>query len=681
MPSYTVTVSTGSQWFAGTDDYIYITLVGTERCSERTLLDKPLYNDFERGAVDSYDVRVGEDLGDIVLVKIEKKKYWVHDDWYCRYITVKTPSGEYLEFPCFRWLVDEKEVVLRDGRAHLPQDDKTSLVKQHRQKELDMRRKTYRWKEWQPGFPMSIDANRHKDLPRDIQFDSEKGVDFVLNYSKAIENLFVNHFMHMFQSSWNDFADFEKIFVRIKNTISEYVMQHWREDFMFGYQFLNGCNPVIIKKCTKLPEKFPVTHEMVSVSLERDMTLQEEIEAGNIYIADYEVLDGISPNSTDPCTLQYLAAPICLLYKTARNKILPIAIQLGQTPGKDNPIFLPTDGQYDWLLAKIWVRSADFHHHQTITHLLRTHLITEVFAIAMYRQLPAVHPVYKLLTPHIRFTIAINTKAREQLICECGIFDKANATGGGGHVQLVQKAVKNLTFRSLCFPDAIKARGVDSKEDLPTYFYRDDGYLVWGATKSFVSDVVHIYYTSDEAVQADEEIQAFIKDVCSFGMQDFDHCEFPKSVKSREELAEYLTVIVFTASAQHAAVNFGQYDWCSWIPNAPSTMRKPPPHKKGLADVNLIIESLPDRGRSSWHLGAVWALSQYQENEVQRVHHVSRHTGNHTHVSVQTKTQFLISQEASLCCDTCFPPCRVSSRPNDQSPLSPPAAVPGHVSR
>lgn len=51
MPSYTVTIATGSQWFAGTDDYIYITLVGMEQSSERTLLDKPLYNDFERGAV------------------------------------------------------------------------------------------------------------------------------------------------------------------------------------------------------------------------------------------------------------------------------------------------------------------------------------------------------------------------------------------------------------------------------------------------------------------------------------------------------------------------------------------------------------------------------------------------------------------------------------------------------
>lgn len=52
------------------------------------------------------------------------------------------------------------------------------------------------------------------------------------------------------------------------------------------------------------------------------------LQAGNIYIADYKVLDDITPNSTDPCTLQYLAAPICLLYRTMRSKILPLAIQV-----------------------------------------------------------------------------------------------------------------------------------------------------------------------------------------------------------------------------------------------------------------------------------------------------------------------------------------------------------------
>lgn len=262
------------------------------------------------------------------------------------------------------------------------------------------------------------------------------------------------------------------------------------------------------------------------------------------------------------------------------------------------------------------MRSSDFHVHQTITHLLRTHLVSEVFGIAMYRQLPAVHPLFKLLVAHVRFTIAINTKAREQLICEYGLFDKANATGGGGHVQMVQRAVQDLTYSSLCFPEAIKARGMDSTEDIPFYFYRDDGLLVWEAIQSFTMEVVSIYYENDQVVEEDQELQDFVKDVYVYGMRGKKASGFPKSIKSREKLSEYLTVVIFTASAQHAAVNFGQYDWCSWIPNAPPTMRAPPPTAKGVVTIEQIVDTLPDRGRSCWHLGAVWALSQFQENEL-----------------------------------------------------------------
>lgn len=60
---------------------------------------------------------VEEDLGEIQLIKIEKRKYWYQDDWYLKYVTVKTPLGDYLEFPCYRWITDEKEIVLRDGRG------------------------------------------------------------------------------------------------------------------------------------------------------------------------------------------------------------------------------------------------------------------------------------------------------------------------------------------------------------------------------------------------------------------------------------------------------------------------------------------------------------------------------------------------------------------------------------
>ncbi|XP_073779153.1 arachidonate 5-lipoxygenase b, tandem duplicate 3 isoform X1 [Danio rerio] len=618
MFTYSVSVETGDQAFAGTLNYIYLTLVGDKRSSVRTLLDKSWLKRLERGTVISIDVHVEETLGELLLVKLEKEKTLINDQWYCRSISVTAPTGDCFEFPCYHWIADQQELALPEGRGRLPQDEKLSILKQYRHKELENRQKQFRWNEWKAGLPLSIDANGCSELPLDVQFDTAKSVDFSVNFLEGIRILGLNKLKSVFQS-WKDFADFEKVFITIKNTVSEYLMENWTEDAVFGYQFLNGSNPVMIKKCRKLPDKFVVTQEMVEDSLDRGTTLQEELQAGNIYIADYEILEDVQPNDTDSSTRQYLAAPFCLFYKNSQNKIIPIAIQLSReaTPGQKNTVFLPSDNHYDWLLAKMWVKSCDFNVHQLITHLLRTHLTSEVFAIAMFRQLSAVHPVYKLLIPHVRFTIAINTSARQTLINDTGVFNKANSTGGIGVLQVVHRAMKTLTYKSMCFPEAMKARDVHDQEDLPNYYYRDDGMLVWEAVKSFVSDVVEIYYSSDETVLEDEEIQAFVQDVHSSGMKNCPNSgEFPNMLRTREQLVEYLTVMIFTASAQHAAVNFGQFDWFAWVPNTPSTMRKPPPTEKGKVDMKYIMESLPDRGRSGWHLGALWSLSQFQDNEL-----------------------------------------------------------------
>lgn len=67
--------------------------------------------------VDLYVLDINGELGEIVMVKLQKEKFVVRDDWYCRYITVATSDGQCVEFPCFRWLEDDKEMVLRDGRG------------------------------------------------------------------------------------------------------------------------------------------------------------------------------------------------------------------------------------------------------------------------------------------------------------------------------------------------------------------------------------------------------------------------------------------------------------------------------------------------------------------------------------------------------------------------------------
>lgn len=61
---------------------------------------------------------------------------------------------------------------------------------------------------------------------------------------------------------------------------AEYVFAHWQEDAFFASQFLNGLNPVLIRRCRSLPKNFPVTDEMVAPVLGPGTSLQAELEVG-----------------------------------------------------------------------------------------------------------------------------------------------------------------------------------------------------------------------------------------------------------------------------------------------------------------------------------------------------------------------------------------------------------------
>ncbi|KAM9335656.1 arachidonate 12-lipoxygenase, 12S-type [Symphorus nematophorus] len=612
MEVYTVTVATGTSEYSGTNNYIYVTLVGEKGESERTVLDNPGL-DFCRGAVDQYKVKSPSPLGSVLLVRLEKQRYWVEDNWFCRYVSVEPPGEDkVLTFPCYRWLIGDTKLEIREGTAKIPRDDDSSLLLAHRKTELQERQNTYRWVTWAPGVPRCIDAKTEADLPQDVRFDNEKRSDFEHSLHYALLELSLKKLAIRFGRSWSDLDDFKRIFWKLRSPIAEYCMEHWKEDWFFGYQCMNGSNPRMIQRCKKLPENFPVSLDMVQSSMAPRTNLDKELKAGNIYLLDYAIMDGI-PTNTIRGKPQYIAAPLCLLYQHPDDGLIPIAIQLEQTPGPDTPIFLPKDPTLAWLFAKMWVRHAEFQVFQLLSHLLRTHLVIEVICVATLRQLPAVHPIYKLLAPHLRYTLEINCRGRTQLISANGIFKRVVSTGGDGLLILAQREYKVLTYRSLHPHHDFADRGVSQ---LQKYFYREHSLMLWEAIHSFVSSMMSLYYQTDEDVQKDLELQAWIRDITMEGFTDIPHFGLSCKLSSREELITLLSVAIFTSTAQHAATNNGQFDWCAWVPNTPCTMRQPPPTDKDAVTMEMIMATLPDVSQSCVQMAITWHLGRAQPDAI-----------------------------------------------------------------
>ncbi|KAI9525622.1 hypothetical protein NQZ68_006171 [Dissostichus eleginoides] len=164
------------------------------------------------------------------------------------------------------------------------------------------------------------------------------------------------------------------------------------------------------------------------------------------------------------------------------------------------------------------------------------------------------------------------------------------ASGGEALSIILQRSTFSITYKSLCMPEDIAERGM---EDLPNYYYRDDGLMLWAIIQRFVEGVLSFYYKSDEQVQHDLELQKWISDIFEHGFLSLESTGIPKGLSSVAELVKFVTMVLFTCSAQHSAVNDGQFDYGGWMPNTPFSLQLAPPTTKGTTS-EATIENRSD---------------------------------------------------------------------------------------
>jgi arachidonate 15-lipoxygenase len=345
------------------------------------------------------------------------------------------------------------------------------------------------------------------------------------------------------------------------------ISRDYQQDGVFAEMRLAGPNPVMLQRVTQLDDRFPVTQAHYTTALPGD-TLHAAGQEGRLYLADYQLLEQVD-NGTFPNGPKFVYAPLALFaVDKVTRQLLPVAIQCKQTPAADNPIFTRADG-YQWLIAKTIVEIADGNVHEAVTHLGRTHLFVEPFVVSTQRQLATNHPLGILLRPHFEGTLAINNAAHEYLIAPRGPVDKLLAGTIESTRALAVSAVQSYLVDNVMLPDTFRRRGVDDHDLLPNYPYRDDAMLYWSAIHQWVRNYLRLYYTSNADVQQDTELRSWFQELTSQQGGRLRGFGQPGSFGDLNYLTEVVTLIIYTSSVQHAAVNFPQYDLMTYVPNMP----------------------------------------------------------------------------------------------------------------
>ncbi len=375
-------------------------------------------------------------------------------------------------------------------------------------------------------------------------------------------------------------------------------------DSTFAELRLAGPNPVLIHRIDKPDDRFPVTDDHYQIALPGD-TLAAAGAEGRLFLVDYRLLDGVATGISPGGLPKYLYAPLALLaVNKATKQLTPLAIQCKQRPGPENPIFTPDDG-YNWRIAKTIVEIADGNYHEAITHLGRTHLTVEPFVVAAHRQLGRNHPLNILLQPHFDGTLAINHLARLKLISEGGVVDSLLGGKISATLGLTAWGVQNHPFTDLLPIESFRRRGVDDTSTLPSYAYRDDALLHWAAVREWIAAYVRCFYRSDAEVAADVEVAAWLTEAAA---QTGGRLKGVEPARTLAELVDVTALIVFTASAQHAAVNFPQFDIMSYAPAMPLAGYAPAPtQKKGATEADYMAH-LPPRDQAALQMNTGYLL-------------------------------------------------------------------------
>ncbi len=347
-------------------------------------------------------------------------------------------------------------------------------------------------------------------------------------------------------------------------------MTAWREDWCFAWQRLAGPTPIALARVTALPEALAITDAELARGLGRERaSVSEALASHTLFAVDYSLFAGARTGTTDGHA-KFLWAPLVLFSVDATfpGQLRPIAIQTAGREGGRRTLYFPWES--DWILARTAANVADENLQGVLVHLGYCHMVVQRFILATHRQLSEDHPLYALLTPHFRTTLAVNQVAKKNVVEPGGVQDRLLAPRIEVQTEILDRGIATLDLASLDPTIEFARRGVGDRASLPLYPFRDDGLPIWEALRRFVEAYVRLYYTSDADVAQDTELAAFVREVGAPEGGRLPVMVAGTQLETVRDVIDLVSRIIYRASAYHAAINDANYDWAAFVPSMPT---------------------------------------------------------------------------------------------------------------
>ncbi|XWS20064.1 hypothetical protein CRYUN_Cryun31cG0069400 [Craigia yunnanensis] len=496
-----------------------------------------------------------------------------------------------------------------------------------------------------PQLKASISSsNRDINSFADIDDLYKEGLLLKLGLQEEIiKNLPLPKMVSKIQESWEELLKYETPKIVSKDKFA------WLRDDEFARQALAGVNPVNIERLTAFPPVSKLDPEIygpLESALKEEhiagqlngMTVQQALEYNKLFMLDYHDIYLPFIDRINALDGQKSYATRTIFFSTPNGTLKPIAIELSlphtaPCSRSKRVVTPPVDATTNWIwqLAKAHVCSNDAGVHQLVNHWLRTHACLEPFILAAHRQLSAMHPIFKLLDPHMRYTLEINAVARQNLINADGVIESCftpgrycmeiSAAAYRSHWRFDKEGLPaELIRRGIAVPDPTQPHGL--KLLIEDYPYATDGLLIWNAIEDWVQTYVNRYYPNSSLICNDRELQCWYHESIHVGHADISHEDWWPPLNTVDDLVSILTTIIWLASAQHAALNFGQYPYGGYVPNRPPLMRRLIPEENDREYANFLadpqkyfLSALPSLLQATKFMAVVDILSTHSLDE------------------------------------------------------------------